>query len=105
MPKILNEKDAILIWIIRWLRQLSTNNSKYSNVAIQAKFGELDARRLYELWEGQVFPNSHKKALSLFSKVFPMHVAYIDTSYHVPRNTIVRIISNKDQPDLFDNAA
>lgn len=77
----LTELDAVEIWIARWLRiPLKT---------LVARYG-CDSRRLYEVWWGERFPGSRKKAEAEFRS---RHPALSDrTSYgyrRIPRGTTV----------------
>ena len=53
----LTEADAVAIWIARWLRIRRKD--------LVRRYG-CDPRRLYEIWEGERFPDARAKALELF---------------------------------------
>ncbi|MGE0854644.1 MAG: hypothetical protein AB7E80_09040 [Hyphomicrobiaceae bacterium] len=62
VPTRLAEKDAIEIWIARWLRvPLKVLVSRYG----------CDPRRLYEVWWGERFPGSRGKAEEQFRSRYP----------------------------------
>lgn len=87
--RVLSERDAIDIWIARWLRiRRKDLLSRY----------DCDPRRLYEIWEGQRFPRSREKALAEFSTRYPQLVDHVDPSLH--RRLPLRTRS-PDQLSLF----
>ena len=88
-PRVLSEKDAIEIWIARWLRVRRKD--------ILARF-DCDPRRIYEIWEGVRFPASRAKALAEFSTRYPQLAGHIDASHH--KRLPVRAKS-PDQLSLF----
>jgi hypothetical protein len=86
----LSEKDAVEIWIARWLR------IRRKDLVI--RFG-CDPRRLYEIWEETRFPASRVKAMALFQERHPSLVDRIDFGRH---QRISRTIPAHLQPGLFD---
>ena len=58
----LTEADAVAIWIARWLRIRRKD--------LVRRYG-CDPRRLYEIWEGERFPDARAKALELFEARYP----------------------------------
>jgi hypothetical protein len=58
----LTEADAIEIWIARWLRVRRKD--------LMARYG-CDPRRLYEIWWGERFPASRRKAAEAFATRYP----------------------------------
>ena len=90
-PRPLTEKDAIDIWIARWLRIRRTD--------LLARYG-CDPRRLYEIWEGSRFPGSRERALRVFAERHPNLTDRIDFGRHrrVPRGVPPDL-----QPGLFDS--
>ena len=89
-PRALTEKDAIDIWIARWLRVRRKDLlDRY----------RCDPRRLYEIWEGARFPASREKALTKFSTCYPQLVSQVDPSHHrrLPSRT-----RSPDQLNLFN---
>ena len=85
----LSEKDAIDIWIARWLRVRQKDLlQRYA----------CDSRRLYEIWWGERFPVSRRKAADLFRERYPGLADRTDFGYRrIPRGTF-----NPAQADLFD---
>ncbi len=73
----LSEGDAVEIWIARWLRiPLKT---------LVARYG-CDSRRLYEVWWGERFPASRKKAEAEFRRRHPGLADRISYGYRrIPR--------------------
>lgn len=74
----LTERDAIDIWIARWLRARRKDLvQRYA----------CDPRRLYEIWEQRTFPGSRSKALEEFRQKHPGLVERIDFGLHrrIPR--------------------
>jgi hypothetical protein len=85
----LTEKDAIDIWIARWLRVRQKD--------LLQRY-QCDSRRLYEIWWGERFPASRRKAADLFRERFPGHTDRTDFGYRrIPRGTSI-----PRQCDLFD---
>lgn len=85
----LTEKDAVDIWIARWLRVRRKDLiQRYA----------CDPRRLYEVWEGVRFPESRTKALVEFEQRFPTLLDRVDSSLH--RRFQIRS-SHPDQLTLF----
>jgi hypothetical protein len=88
-PRALTEKDAIDIWIARWLRVRQKD--------LLARY-HCDSRRLYEVWWGDRFPASRRKATDLFRERYPGHADRTDFGYRrIPRNS-----ANPSQIDLFE---
>ena len=87
--RVLTEKDAVDIWIARWLRVRRKD--------LLARY-DCDPRRLYEIWEGVRFPRSREKALTEFSTRYPQLVDHVDPSLHrrLPSRT-----RSPDQLNLF----
>ncbi|MEO1264648.1 MAG: hypothetical protein AAFV26_02960 [Pseudomonadota bacterium] len=77
-PVRLTERDAIDIWIARWLR--------IQRKHLIGRYG-CDPRRLYEIWEGKAFPGSREKARAEFSEKHPGLLDRIDFGRHqvIPR--------------------
>lgn len=73
LPRLLNESDAIDIWIARWLRIRQRD--------LCVRYG-CDPRRLYEIWEGRRFPAAQAKARALFAERYPSIVDRIDFGRH-----------------------
>lgn len=71
--KALSERDAIQIWIARWL--------KIRPSVLVRRYG-CDPRRLYEVWEETRFPGTRSAALALFRENYPQLVERIDTGPH-----------------------
>lgn len=88
-PRHLTEKDAIDIWIARWLRIRQCDLLKRYNC---------DPRRLYEIWEEARFPGSRAKALAVFRERHPALLDRVDAGAH--RRIPVRSI-HPDQLSLF----
>jgi hypothetical protein len=86
----LTEKDAVDIWIARWLRVRRADLLKRYNC---------DPRRLYEIWEGARYPASRERALRIFAERYPTLLDQVDMSRH--RRLPLRATS-PDQLRLFD---
>ena len=88
----LTEKDAIEIWIARWLRIRRKD--------ILLRYG-CDPRRLYEIWEQRRFPGSRDKALAEFRVRYPGLTDRVDFGPHqrIPRRPPPEL-----QPRLFDTS-
>ncbi|RTL63202.1 MAG: hypothetical protein EKK41_23800 [Hyphomicrobiales bacterium] len=86
----LTERDAVDIWIARWLRVKRKD--------LLARYN-CDPRRLYEIWQGERFPGSRDKALALFSERYPGLTDRIDFGKH---RRIPRAVPPELQPGLFD---
>ncbi len=87
--RALTEKDAIDIWIARWLRVRQKDLLVRYNC---------DSRRLYEIWWGERFPTSRRKAADVFRERFPGHTDRTDFGYRrIPRGA-----PNPAQTDLFE---
>jgi hypothetical protein len=87
--RALTENDAIDIWIARWLR--------VRQIDLLARY-HCDSRRLYEVWWGDRFPASRRKAADLFRERYPGHTDRTDFGYRrIPRNS-----ANPSQIDLFE---
>ena len=85
----LTEADAIDIWIARWLRVRQKD--------LLARYG-CDSRRLYEIWWGDRFPVSKRKAADLFRTRYPGLADRTDFGYRrIPREPL-----NPAQADLFE---
>src|SRR5689334_4505822 len=78
MRRTLTERDAIDIWIARWLRIRRKD--------LIARYG-CDPRRLYEIWEQRRFIGSRDKALTEFRTRYPGLTDRVDFGAHqrVPR--------------------
>ncbi len=87
----LSEKDAIDIWIARWLRVRPKD--------ILARY-DCDARRIYEVWEGRRYPKAREAALEVFKRTYPELVGQTDFSFHRRLSTRARPDPER-QPDLF----
>ncbi|HWB46803.1 MAG TPA: hypothetical protein VG900_15300 [Hyphomicrobiaceae bacterium] len=90
-PRPLTEKDAVDIWIARWLRIRRKD--------LLARYG-CDTRRLYEIWEGVRFPGSRERALRVFAERHPRLIDRVDFGRHrrVPKGVPPDL-----QPSLFDD--
>ena len=89
LPRPLTEKDAIDIWIARWLRIRRKD--------LLARYG-CDPRRLYEIWEESRFPSARAKAIEQFRLLHPGLVDRIDYGRH---QRISRTV-HPDQLGLFE---
>ena len=88
-PRSLTEADAIDIWIARWLRVRQKD--------LLVRYG-CDSRRLYEIWWGDRFPVSKRKAADLFRHRYPSLAERTDFGYRrIPRGP-----THASQPDLFE---
>lgn len=87
----LSEKDAVDIWIARWLRIRRKD--------ILQRY-DCDPRRLYEVWEGVKHPASRAKALIRFQAEYPNLMDRVDFGGHrrIPRNE-----RHPDQLSLFED--
>jgi hypothetical protein len=86
---VLTEKDAIDIWIARWLRVRQKD--------LLERY-QCDSRRLYEVWWGERFPASRRKAADLFRERYPGHADRTDFGYRrIPRGA-----PSVGQADLFE---
>ena len=85
----LSERDAIDIWIARWLQVRRKD--------IVKRYG-CDPRRIYEIWEGRKFANAREKALEQFHETHPTLAGQIDFSHH---RRIPRVPEPERQLDLF----
>jgi hypothetical protein len=85
----LTEADAIDIWIARWLRIRQKDLlDRY----------HCDSRRLYEIWWGERFPSSRRKAADRFRELHPNRADRTDFGYRrIPRTS-----ADPHQNDLFD---
>jgi len=92
-PRPLRERDAIDIWIARWLR------IRRKDLLIRY---QCDPRRLYEIWEEKRFPGSRAKALALFRERYPGLADRVDFGLH---RRIPKSIPPELQPGLFDDQA
>ena len=86
----LTEKDAVDIWIARWLRVRQKDLlDRY----------RCDSRRLYEVWWGERFPGSRRKAAEQFRSLHPGLADRTDFGYRrIPRGNP----HPPTQSDLFD---
>lgn len=84
--RALTERDAIDIWIARWLRARRKD--------LVQRY-DCDPRRLYEIWEQRKFPGSRAKALEEFKAKHPGLVERIDFGLH-------RRISREVPPEQLD---
>jgi hypothetical protein len=73
LPRVLNESDAIDIWIARWLRIRQRD--------LCVRYG-CDPRRLYEIWEGTRFPAAQTKARAVFAERYPGIADRVDFGHH-----------------------
>ncbi|MFV0297001.1 MAG: hypothetical protein ACK5JT_12885 [Hyphomicrobiaceae bacterium] len=74
---VLTEKDAIEIWIARWLRVRPKHLAERYNC---------HAKRLYEIWWGERFPGSRRKAERVFRDRHPDCVERTGFGYkRIPR--------------------
>lgn len=88
-PAPLTEKDAIDIWIARWLRvRPSELVRRYS----------CDPRRLYDIWEEQRFAGSRSKAAAVFAARYPTLGVRRDPGPHQRQPLRGQ---NRDQLNLF----
>jgi hypothetical protein len=71
--RALTERDAIDIWIARWMRVRRRD--------LIQRYG-CDPRRLYEIWEGTRFPGSREKALEIVAETYPSVLERIDLGRH-----------------------
>jgi hypothetical protein len=69
----LTEADAVAIWIARWLRIRRKD--------LVRRYG-CDPRRLYEIWEGERFPDARAKALEQFEARYPSLLDRVDFGPH-----------------------
>ena len=85
----LTESDAIDIWVARWLRVRQKDLLVRYNC---------DSRRLYEIWWGDRFPSSRRKAAERFRELHPSRADRTDFGYRrIPRSGC-----DPMQNDLFD---
>lgn len=85
----LTETDAVDIWMARWLRVPIKQ--------LVARYG-CDSRRLYEIWWGEKFSASRKKAEALFAERYPAAVDRTAFGYRrIPRAND----HDKAQQELF----
>ena len=88
---VLSEKDAVEIWIARWLRLRPKHLAEQYNC---------DTRRLYEIWWGQRFPGSRRKAEQAFRDRYPGSVERTGFGYkRIPR---VAAEEERTQLKLFE---
>lgn len=85
----LTERDAIDIWIARWLRVRRKD--------LIQRYG-CDPRRIYEIWAEDRFVGSREKALAEFRERFPTLLDRIDPGPH----TRISRASHPDQLALFE---
>jgi len=87
----LSETDAIDLWIARWLRLRPKD--------IVARY-DCDARRIYEVWEGRLYPASREAARARFERDYGALAGQTDFS---PHRRISRARPDPEhQPDLFE---
>lgn len=86
---VLTERDAVDIWIARWLRIRPRD--------LIQRYG-CDPRRLYEVWQEERFPGSRDKALRRFLAEFPDMANRIDPGPHIRHSKA----PHPDQLQLFD---
>lgn len=85
----LTEADAIDIWIARWLRVRQKD--------LLVRYG-CDSRRLYEIWWGDRFPVSKRKATEVFRVRYPGLADRTVFGYRrIPRGA-----ADPSQADLFE---
>jgi len=88
--RVLTEKDAVEIWIARWLR--------IPRKVLLARFA-CDSARLYEVWWGERFPGSRARAAEEFRRRYPELADRTVFGYRrIPRTSPVEL---GRQPDLF----
>jgi hypothetical protein len=88
--RVLNEADAVDIWIARWLRVRPKD--------LVQRYG-CDTRRLYDIWWGKAFPASRARAQKLFAERYPEATERTVFGYRrIPRGTL----HDPRQPGLFD---
>ena len=87
--RALTEKDAVDIWIARWLRIRRKD--------LLDRYG-CDPRRLYEIWAEERFPAARGKAIEIFRERHPELVDRIDYGRH---QRISRT-GHPDQLSLFE---
>jgi len=86
----LTERDAIELWIARWLRiQRKELINRYN----------CDPRRIYEIWQGKKFPASRERAMAEFRARHPEFGERIDFGNH---RVIPRTAGRDDQLQLFE---
>jgi hypothetical protein len=88
-PGRLSARDAIDIWIARWLRVTRKELCRRYRC---------DPRRLYEIWEERRFPEARAYAVEEFGRRFPALVERIDFG---PHRRVPRVVP-PGQLDLFD---
>lgn len=87
----LTEDEAIEGTIERWMgAKVRDLSSKY----------DVDPRRWYEVWQGQVFPDSRKKAYDMLCRLNPEIARKVDPSFLKPKFKMVSK-TNLDQLDFF----
>ncbi len=96
-----SERDATLIWVARFFKQLDPANPKYKIVRLCHRFGDISEFRLYEIWEEEKFIGSREKAIKLLERFLPDRIKEIDTSPHKKRRKIVMRENNINQLNLF----
>jgi hypothetical protein len=89
-PRRLSEKDAVDIWIARWLGIRLKD--------LVARYG-CDPRRLYEIWWEERFVGSRQKALVVFAERHPALTDRIDFSR---RQRFARPGPHPSQMTLFE---
>ncbi len=89
-PRRLSEKDAVDIWIARWLGIRLKD--------LVARYG-CDPRRLYEIWWEERFVGSRQKARDVFAERHPALTDRIDFSR---RQRFARPGPHPSQMTLFE---
>ena len=87
----LTERDAVELWIARWLRIQRKDLIRRYNC---------DPRRIYEIWQGKKFPASRERAMAEFRARHPEFGERIDFGNH---RVIPRTAARDDQLVLFDD--
>ncbi len=72
-PRALTERDAVDIWIARWLRIRVKD--------LLVRYG-CDPRRIYEVWEETRFPGTRATARELFLAQYPALADRVDFGPH-----------------------
>jgi hypothetical protein len=89
-PRRLTERDAVDIWIARWLGiRLTELINRY----------QCDPRRLYEIWWEERFVGSRQKAREMFGERHPALTDRVDFSR---RQRFARPGADRTQLSLFE---
>jgi hypothetical protein len=83
--------QSVVTWIAR---ELGVKQRR-----IEARF-DVDPRRLFEVWRGEIHPASRDHAIRLFRVIFPGRIPKYGFEFHIERYRRV----NRDQLDLFGGA-